>query len=85
LTDEKVDEMCRKLRKAFSVESPDDLVDAMVYRFLGWKLPANFYPDCFITFDREKARHDSHNWPVGTNLFTAEQARAMIRHLLGLT
>ena len=61
LTDEKVDEMCRKLRVAFHSDNPEILISRMVTRFLSWKLPANFYPDCYITFDREKAKQDPHN------------------------
>ena len=53
-----------------------------VDRFLGWSLPQNFSPDCYISFDREKASAKPHVWPVGTNLFTADQARAMFEHCL---
>lgn len=57
----------------------------MVDRFLSWKLPQNFHPDSFISFDREK--HDAwggypNSWPTGTNLLTAEQAKAMLEHVL---
>lgn len=55
------------------------ITDEMVSRFLGWKLPQHFYPDCYITFDREKASNGS--WPIGTNLLTAEQARKMLEHV----
>lgn len=54
-------------------------VKEMVNRFLGWRLPEDFYPDCFITFNRDGAKaHGSH--PVGTNLFHAGQATAMFEH-----
>lgn len=73
-------------------------VDAMVSRFLCWKLPKDFAPDGRIKFDREFLVFDgfdgaktadisempAHFWPTGTNLFTAEQAKAMIEHLLGI-
>ena len=59
-------------------------LDAMVNRFLGWKLPPTFGPDCYITFDREKAKAN-HGWPVGTNLLTADEARAMLEHILEVT
>jgi len=59
------------------------MIDKMVDRFLGWKLPEDFGPDCYITFDREKAKQNPHCWPVGTNLLTADQARAMFEHALG--
>lgn len=58
------------------------MIDTMVDRFLGWRLPEDFGPDGYITFDREKAKQNSNFWPVGTNLLTATQARAMIEHML---
>lgn len=58
------------------------MIDKMVARFLGWKLPEDFGPDCYITFDREKAKQNPHCWPIGTNLLTADQARAMVKHML---
>lgn len=64
-------------------------MDAMVNRFLGWKLPADFNPDCGITFKRTHS--DTAPWgpqknePVGTNLLNAEQARAMLEHVLDVT
>lgn len=48
----------------------------MVDRFLSWKLPDDFAPDCGIIFT------PSSQWPVGTNLFTADQARTMLEHAL---
>lgn len=57
------------------------LIDAMVNAFLGWPLPKDFAPDCYISFDREKATAP-HSWPVGTNLFTADQARQMFEHVV---
>lgn len=64
--------------KAQVVSVPD--VREMVNRFLGWKLPQDFGPDCGISFDREYAAKWS--WPVGTNLFTADQARQLFEHAL---
>jgi hypothetical protein len=70
---------------------PKNLVDEMVDRFLGWKLPEHFCPDAGISFTPEfnveymaklgkpPMRHE----PIGTNLFTADQAREMIEHMLG--
>ena len=63
----------------------DDLVAAMVNRFLAWKLPADFLPDCGISFKPEYNQHTpwpAKHEPVGTNLFTADQARAMFEHCL---
>lgn len=71
-------------------------VDALVQRFLGWKLPADFAPDGGVTFERsynvpgdgggvvtkQRLPDDPGRWPIGTNILNAEQARAMIMHLL---
>lgn len=59
-------------------------IDKMVDRFLSWKLPDDFNPDGGILFtkDLERTTEDPH-WPIGTNLFTAEQARGMIEYMLG--
>lgn len=59
------------------------LIDKMVNAFLGWQLPKDFAPDCHVSFDREKAQTSPHSWPVGTNIFTAEQARQMFEHAVG--
>lgn len=88
MTDKQVDEMVQKLRGAFGVETADDLVSKMVDRFLSWKLPEDFYPDAGISFERTVNGQDRTAlgpawWPSGTNLFHAEQARAMILHMLG--
>lgn len=55
----------------------DDVVTQAVYRFLAWQLPDDFTPDGGITY----TPIDNHK-PSGTNLFTARQAEAMIRHIL---
>jgi hypothetical protein len=57
----------------------------MVDRFLCWKLPANFSPDAGISFKAAFNEHTTHpmkHEPVGTNLFDAEQAKAMVRHMV---
>lgn len=64
----------------------DDLVKRMVDRFLQWRLPEDFTPDCGIHFDADAAKgFDARNRryePVGTNLLSAHQAEAMVRHML---
>lgn len=63
----------------------EQAIDALVNRFLGWKLPANFNPDGGITFKAEYNEHTDHpmrHEPVGTNLFDYSQAKQMIEHLL---
>jgi hypothetical protein len=57
-------------------------IDECVNRFLGWKLPKDFDPDGGINFNKLPHLHDSHEWPVGTNLFTAIQAKAMFEYVL---
>jgi len=54
----------------------DDFVDRMVDAFLAWPLPPDFQPDGGIAF-----AGPSQFGPVGTNLLTATQARAMLAHL----
>lgn len=58
------------------------ITDEMVTRFLGWSLPKDFAPDGGIKFT--PVNHP-HSWPVGTNLFTADQARLMLEHILAGT
>lgn len=59
----------------------DEQIKQMVNRFLSWKLPEDFNPDAGIVFTPPE--HGATWWPVGTNLLTATQAEAMIRHLAG--
>lgn len=62
------------------------VTDEMVSRFLSWKLPKDFNPDCGITFDpicNKGNPYESRREPIGTNLFSGEQARAMLEHVLG--
>lgn len=63
---------------------PDEVIKAAVDRFLQWKLPADFYPDGGVSFDRAY-EYDSPHWPVGTNILTYEQAERMLRECLGAT
>lgn len=65
---------------------PDGLIKRMVDRFLGWRLPENFRPDCGIQFDADAAKKlnpRNHRYePMGTNLFDATQAEAMVRYMI---
>ena len=57
----------------------------MVDRFLSWKLPENFNPDGGVSFDPTYNGFDGKpikREPSGTNIFDAEQATAMVRHML---
>jgi hypothetical protein len=65
-------------------------IDEMVDRFLSWRLPNRFSPDNYISFDRERAermRDDTNglSWPMGTNLLTADEAKQMLKHVIGPT
>ena len=63
----------------------DDEIKVMVSRFLQWRLPENFAPDAGISFKamfNENTPHPMKHEPTGTNLFSATQAEAMIRHML---
>jgi hypothetical protein len=58
-------------------------VEAMTRRFLGWRLPDDFAPDCGISFKPlTNPNWMQPVWPVGTNLFTYEQAKAMFEYAL---
>lgn len=54
------------------------LIDQAVDRFLAWKLPEDFSPDCGISFT--KPNHPT-SWPIGTNLLDAIQAKGMLQHV----
>lgn len=80
------DERAKRARLAFDEAAIKHMVD----RFLGWRLPENFRPDCGIRFDADAAKklnpRNARYEPVGTNLLDAIQAEAMVRHMVeGLT
>lgn len=63
----------------------DDQIKHMVDRFLSWRLPETFAPDGGISFEclRNKGGpYEAPNRPTGTNVFDAEQATAMVRHMV---
>jgi hypothetical protein len=63
----------------------EDQIKHMVDRFLGWRLPEDFHPDAGISFKKTFNDHMPHpmkHEPVGTNLFDAIQATAMVRYML---
>ena len=62
-------------------------IDAMVNRFLGWKLPDDFAPDAGIDFTPPEKLYPTmtnprQHWPTGTNLLDADQAQAMVEYLV---
>ncbi len=54
---------------------------ALAVKLMAWELPQDFSPDCFISFDRERATANG-SWPVGTNLLTVAQAEQMFAYVL---
>jgi hypothetical protein len=77
------DDLERALRGYVPTPTAQPNIAAMVNRFLGWRLPKDFYPDCGITFKHNEAWGPyPNNWPIGTNLFTADQAKAMFEYVL---
>ena len=58
-----------------------EVTDQMVSRFLCMPLPRTFSPDGAISFQLLTAG-GLRDWPVGTNLFTAEETKAILDHVL---
>jgi hypothetical protein len=62
----------------------EDQIKYMAQRFLGWKLPKDFNPDGGISFEKISNKgyeFESVREPVGTNLFTLDQAELMVKYL----
>lgn len=57
----------------------EEQIDIIVNRFLCYRLPQDFNPDCGIAFTPPE--NDFH-WPVGTNLLDSKQAKDMFEQLL---
>lgn len=61
-------------------------INKTVDKFLSWKLPSDFYPDCGISFEQysnpDNDRYKALREPIGTNLFTATQAKEMFEQCL---
>lgn len=62
----------------------DAQIKHMVDRFLGWRLPKPWHPDNGISYQRPNYAHApaDHDWPTGTNLFGADEAREMVQYML---
>jgi hypothetical protein len=63
----------------------DAQIKYMVDRFLNYKLPENWKPDGGISFEKYGNKGTPHQYarnPVGTNLLDADQATAMVRHMI---
>ena len=72
--------LARMMAAAMEADPPG--VNVCVDRFLGWKLPKDFSPDCGISFDAAKLAPWPDAWPTGTNLLTATQAKEMFACVL---
>lgn len=62
----------------------EEMIEHMAQRFLRWRLPENFVPDAGISFKAEFNEHTdfpSRHKPTGTNLFSYEQAKDMVRFM----
>jgi len=58
---------------------------AMVDAFLSWRLPEDFSPDAGISFTRDYNQNTPYprqHEPIGTNLFSADQAREMLEYVM---
>lgn len=82
------------IRKALAKRKPDvpeDQIKQIVDRFLSWRLPDDFHPDAGISFEPEfnkeynakQGKPPQRHTPTGTILFSAAQADAMVRYILG--
>lgn len=63
----------------------DAQIKHMVDRFLSWKLPEHFRPDAGISFEPIASKgtpYEFRRTPSGTNLFNAQQAKAMVLHMI---
>ena len=60
----------------------DEIIKAASNKLMGWKLPQDFCPDCYISFDSAKAK-GMKSWPTGTNLLHVGQAIAMFEACIG--
>ena len=61
-----------------------NVTNEMVDRFMCWKLPVDFHPDAGVSFNPGHITPATPWWPTGTNLLTADQAKAMLEHVLGV-
>lgn len=70
-----------RFSNALEAMQPTPRIDDAVNRFLGWRLPDDFQPDCGVSFT--PLTHPN-SWPTGTNLLTATQAREMLEYIFAI-
>jgi hypothetical protein len=78
-----LEEAIQEAKEWAMIEDEVQPTKAQIDRFLSWKLPADFAPDCGISFAQlASPKWAEAIWPIGTNLLTHEQARQMLSHVL---
>lgn len=79
-------ELWDQMREKLSSSAPPKLevkdIDRMVDRFLGWELPEDFSPDGGISYTPLYLTTGQRMKLVGTDLFTASQARRMVEYIV---
>ena len=77
--------ICQSVNKGRLLTMNDAQITHMVNRFLAWKLPETFNPDGGVVFKRthgEGTPYLGKYEPSGTNLLNADEAKAMVLHML---
>jgi hypothetical protein len=78
-------ELVTKHELSVNTQMNGDQIKYMVNRFLGWRLPEDFHPDCGVRFEpiyNAGSPYEGRYCPIGTNLLNAEQAEVMVRYML---
>lgn len=57
------------------------IINDAAHKLMAWRIPNDFSPDCYISFDRVAA--EENEWPSGTNLFHVDQAKEMLEYCIG--
>lgn len=73
-----VDEWPAEFKQEQAIDTTEAQIKSMASRFLSWRMPMDFNPNFGISFKQHR------EWPTGTNLFCANQAEQMVRHMLRL-
>lgn len=72
------------VKEGMPANRTDYVSRAMVDAFLSWRLPEDFSPDAGISFTRDYNQNTPYprkHEPIGTNLFSADQAREMLEYV----
>lgn len=60
------------------IDTESDDLNLLASAFMGMPIPKGFAPDGAISFNMERGN----SWPSGTNLFSHEQFKGILRHIL---